>query len=431
MQKNYILYTYNYNKFLESNFYIRLDSDDIIVNGEISNFEPWNSEENKNKMRFFANKFEKRAHDVDAEHLAASLFGAELEPRDAAFRDLQVFNPIPGLSYPNEFISVKSSKTMNTLKTAINNTNGFKLNSLILFMMEKLNPQIFLKPRFIKRHEMDIKNLFNMYKSIILRLYFKDIKSYIIAFNSIILVLKIVKEFFTRLFEVENKVLEGKKIIEHVITMAIVSYMDEVKGWQEFKNIRQMLTVSRVEELQFEETLKLFQTFSDKYKKESQNAYSENGYDAIGDGFLDKFSEIKLSYCIIYFEKPHKNEETIKIYKTQALSCAELFKNTTRIWTNNKNYQKTIVQGKVNIYLTYDLILQAFEGNGLTGKDVFETEITIKVPHSWSLKHNDDLEFENRLRLFNYRLWDLKRECNKEKAKEFVKLNPSLDFIFR
>lgn len=416
---------YNYQRFLESTVYkIDLDKDE-------SNFQPWLDPEQKNQIKYHAKKFENSASDEQAESFVGSLFGAELETRDAAFRDLVVVSPIPGVSLLNEYISVKSSRKMYSLESTIGNTNGFKINSLILFMMEKLQLRIYLNEKFIERNLIDPQVLLGYYKRHIYHLYAKggDMASYIFAYTSCILVFKIIKDFLELLVE-RREFLEGAHTISNVIAMAISAFMDHNTKSKNFDDLESKIKIYPNELDEFMSIRKEFGEFFQEQIKKNKYAIKD-GFDYIDDSVFDKFREIKVSYCVVFFDKLNKKtgEETINVYKTQAVPCSELFKKTIKIWADSGNFQKAVIDKKRNIYLTYNLILQAFSGNGLKGKDVFETIINIKIPKDWNIRYKDT-GFVDAMKRFKYHIWKLNLPGFEEKAKQFGEANPDTKYLF-
>jgi hypothetical protein len=420
---------YNYKRFLESNYY------KIEFDKEESDFKPWMDPDHKIQIKYHANKFERTASDEQAELLVASLFGAEIETRDAAFRDLVVIDPIPGVSIMNEYISVKSSQKKHSLEATIGNTNGFKINSLILFMMEKLHLRIYLNEKFIERNLIDYKVIFNYYKTHIYNLYYVkggDLSAYIFAYTSCILVFKIIKDFLEELVE-KREFLEGSHTIRNVIAMALTAFMDhnfKDKSVQNFPILEKRIKVLPHELEEFMSIRKQFAEFFQSQTK--KNLYTiRDGYNYIDETVFEKFREIKLSYCVVFFDKTNKKtgEETINIYKTQAVSCADLFKKTSQIWTAAGNFEKAVVYKKRNIYLPYNLIVQAFSGNGLVGRDVFETVITIKLPKDWNLRYKES-GFVYAMKMFKYKIWKLNQPGYEEEAKKFGENNPETQKLF-
>jgi hypothetical protein len=401
-------------------------------------FISWLDKYEQGRVKIIADRFEKTGDDEQAESLVEVLFGGIKGGRNSKFFDVRVVNPISGITKNGEYISVKSTKTAHTLEGAISETNGFKLGSLIQFMFERLEIKVFRNKLFKERNEIKLSVLLANYNAHISNFYREEnIDIYNYAYVNGILVFNIIKEFLAYYFEKYGPI-ENRNLIDDVMVMSITSFIDN-----EFKmskkrfddlgtgNERDSIVVAEHRRKNFIKLKKEFYSFY-KVFRVNYSGIDDSGYDNIDIDLIPRFKDIYVSYCVLFFDvtDARTGDEIINIYKTQSLPCSELYKNSAKAWLNMslQHRQREGNRGK-NVYLNFEGVLKAFEGNGLTGRDVFDTIIKIRIPASWNVSDTQE-KMKNTMSNFMKHIWILNQPGNESERDKFIEMNPSCTNLF-
>lgn len=379
-----------------------------------------------NRLKHLIYQIEQNGSPLMGEKISEILLGAvNLNTLDLSypFVDVKVVNPVDGVTNTDELISVKTSRDSHTLREAVTYVNGFRIDQLIQFGMSKLDLQLYKSSSFKSRNAMKLSTVISYYQHIIKKLFGNDEGVYTYAFSHSIIILDFLKKYLSKI-EAQPGTNSSKAIVG-LVTAAFIdkkfntSYIDDVGGRGEDKLLNINITVKKLE--------KIKQSVLNYFSSESSHNFSSD-YINYGDGLPKEISKLQISYCILFFNEENndgKNDGKIvlNLYKTQSVSFDQLFNNSMNIWLkknyhiNNLNRNK-FDQKKQNIYLNYDNVVLAFQGNNLSGDQVFDTHIKVEIEPNWTYRERD----EGTKKMYVKIIDKIKGITNDEKEEEILKL---------
>lgn len=346
-----------------------------------------------NRLKHLIYQIEKEGSPLMGEKVSEILLGAvNLNTLDLSypFVDVKVVNPIKGVTKNNELISVKTSRDTHTLREAVTYVNGFKIDQLIQFGMSKLNLKLYKSSTFKSRNAMKLSTIISYYQQFIKSLFGDDEGIYTYAFSHSIIILDFLKKYLSTIEAVTNK--ESLKAIMVLLTASFIdkkfntNYIDNVsyRGGNGSVNIN---VSSRIFE-------KIKQDIIDYFSSTSYDFSSD--YFNYGDSLPEDIGKLQISFCILFFSKETEEGKIIlNLYKTQSLSFKDLFNNSMKIWLKKKYHTSSLKRSqqklkKQNLYLNYNDVVLAFQGNGLSGDEVFDTHIEVEIEPNWSYEERDE-----------------------------------------
>jgi len=380
-----------------------------------------------NRLKHLIYQIEQNGSPLMGEKVSEILLGAvNLNTLDLSypFVDVKVVNPIKGVTENGELISIKTSRDSHTLEEAVTYVNGFRIDQLIQFGMNKLNLNLYKSGDFKSRNAMKLSNVISYYQYFIKKLFGDDEGIYTYVFSYSIIILNFFKEYLSTIkLEKNPKIL---KAIMVILTATFVdkkfntNYIDSIGG----RNSGKLFNIN-ISGPSSEEHIKL-----EKIKQEVLNYISNSShnfnsdYINYGDSLPNEISNLKISYCILFFDEETDDGKIIlNLYKTQNLLFKDLFNNSMKIWLKKKyhisalnKYKKK--EKKQNLYLNYDNVVLAFQGNKLSGGKVFDTHIKIQIEPNWTYKERAEGTKKMYVKIIN----KIKGIENDKKEKEILNL---------
>lgn len=309
-----------------------------------------------NRLKHLVYQIEQSGSPLQGEKVAEILLGSvNLNTLDLSypFVDLKVVSPVKNITINNELISVKTSRDMHKLEDAISYVNGFKIQQLIQFAISKINLNLYKNKTFKKRFALKTSSITSYFQKEISKY---NNEYYTFAFMSSIIIFKFIKEVLEKLRKKDN-IIEDRRKLYNIISMCIASFIDKKFNTNFFNDAKYTS----------DDTIDVVKSTLESFSVENED---------YGEYLPDELKNIKISYCILYFSKPGE-DLILNLQKTQAVNFNELFNKSMEIW-HKKGYISKDKQDQ-NLYLKYNDVFDAFSGNGLTGKDVFNTHIKVII----------------------------------------------------
>lgn len=328
-----------------------------------------------NRLNHLLFQYNAKGKPLIAEKIASLLLGAvnlNYYSKSYPFADLKVEHPINGITIQDEYISMKSSSTKNTLSRAVTDVNGFKLSQLILFIIEKMQLNIF--------RDLETKTIRgSMRKDIILNTYYKFMqkcdddrlrdKLFERQLYYIVLFQKYIDEKLRHPSYIEiKKISDFKSILFGIILNQInsesstdyTSYFENVLS-SEFKGPKTGNPTLNYE---------LMKRVSVEYEKPKDITYLSYLPETIAD--------MKASFCILYIENSKNSKDVIfSLQKTNAMKISELLKRSFDRWMKMKYHAKvTRGAGKMNVYFNFKDIVEVFDQKNT---NEFDTHLRVIV----------------------------------------------------
>jgi hypothetical protein len=113
-----------------------------------------------------------------------------------------------------------------------------------------------------------------------------------------------------------------------------------------------------------------------------------------GDALPNEIKNLKISYCIMYFNDNENGSGIIlNLHKTQSVTFSELFDKSMKIWVK-KGYHDPAEKSKSgktpNFYLNYDGVVDAFSTTNVRDNDVFSTHIRVLIDDNWNYEERTE-----------------------------------------
>ncbi len=376
----------NYKLFLERLYNINLvtneiDYDFIKSSGKI------------NRLKHLIYQLEQTGSPLGGEKISEILLGGtNLNVLDLSypFVDLKVTTPVEGVTLENELISVKTTRDKYTLKDSVTYVNGFKIGQLIQFAIKKMNLNLYKNKKFTRRNSIQLSSITSFYDNLIIKLFGENTAIYSFVFIHTLLFYLLLKEYLEKLSEKDIIITDRDELYTNIAVL-LCTYVDEKYNTNYIDDIESKIKKSS--NYIINATYNVKNLFSQRIKE----AIDSEDDDFNWLNFLpEEIRNLKISYCILFFDKDDDENKKIvlNLCKTQAISFQNLFKNTIKLWTEKKN-DKSIpmhmkaLSKKQNLYLNYDGVIKAFEGNNLTGNDVFNTRIKIEFTSEWTSQYQE------------------------------------------
>lgn len=368
-----------------------------------------------NRLKHLVYQIEQHGSPLEGEKISEILLGSvNLNTLDLSypFVDVQVVNPIKGVTKNNELISVKTSRDKHTLKDAVTYVNGFKIEQLIQFGMSKLNLQLYKSKIFKSRNAMKLSTVVSKYQQYIKQLFGDDIGVYTYAFSHSITILNFLKKYLKTIEGEEDKETNKEILFGIIVILSAVfidkkfntNYLETIGTRKEPGTISLNILPKKLENIK-NSILNYFST-------EVTHDFNSDYFD-YGESLPNKFDKMEISYCILFFDKETDDGKVVlNLYKTESVSFSELFNNSMKIWLK-KNYHKRALLKKENLYLNYEDVVNAFGGG-----DVFSTHIKVEMEPNWNYKERS----QGVKKLYVKVIDKIKGIENDEKQKEILKL---------
>jgi hypothetical protein len=216
------------------------------------------------------------------------------------------------------------------------------------------------------------------------------------------------KDYLNYLLKKNDRIDNTKKLY-NIIAIVIATFVDKQFNKNYTKDLITMLGLKNIERKRKTSEPTVLDAFNNRVndftKWYEQHGLNMNYIDPLDNiEFVEDIKDIEISYSILFFEKEAEGKNLVlNLYKTQSLPLKTLYKNSMNAWMTTKTVKKGSktkelnepfhirkMQGsKENLYLDYHGVVKAFEGNGLSGDDVFNTHIKIEFGHDYKDKNLD------------------------------------------
>lgn len=226
------------------------------------------------------------------------------------FVDLKVNKPVPNISEKDEYISVKTCRTANTLIGAFSEVNGFTFRSFLNFFIELVKMKVFKSDMFKNRNAYENHVIITMYFTEIMNKYDKMSTSYAVLFASVPIFMAKLQKFMEYEWKT-TKIFYDKNDFEAFFHNLFVPVKNGGLGWDEelIKN--------------FKTNLKNW----DLFIKDS-TIFPPNLY------------KTKISWALIYFDTPVKTSDrfVLNLRKCDPIKIFDLYRKSAEIWVRKKYY---------------------------------------------------------------------------------------------
>jgi len=320
-----------------------------------------------NRLQHLVYQIEQTGSPFQGEKISEILLGAvNLNVLDLSypFVDLKVIYPIKDVTEYNELISIKTSRDTNNLKDAVTYVNGFKIKQLIQFAITKINLKIFKSETFKERFAIKLSSITSYYQKLIIGLFKDNSDIYSYAFINQIVIFNFIKEYLKNLQQREHIIEKNRNRLYSIISACTASFIDRKFG------------TNYVDSISAPEDIKISVA---NYINKNLNKYDfSSDFINYGDALPEEIKNLKISFCILYFNESKKEEENIlNLQKTHAITFGELFDKSMKIWIRKGYHNPDKI--KKNVYLNYNDVVSAFSNDNLQGDDVFNTHIQVQI----------------------------------------------------
>jgi hypothetical protein len=323
----------------------------------------------KNNLERLVDQIEKRGGSFDGEKVAGLLFNAvNLNDMNRSFPFVDLFvHDSTEAARRGEYISVKTSSSNHTLKDVIGGgltpVGGLNLNTLILFIMDLIELKTYKSSYFQERLGWANYIYIKRFKSIIRNIRNRQHADY--AFSRCILIFKLMQAYLY-LLRIENLILPSPSKSDN-----LVNIIDAIVA----KFLDKEFDTNYCGELN--ESAREHSIIIENYVNNRQ--LSMDNVDPEHYGIGEDIPNIRISYCVVFFDKNINNRVVLNVFKTRAVHLRDIFVRAMNIWIEN-GYHVRPVDTKTNkLSINYDGICRIFEEDNLVGENVFDTQIKIDI----------------------------------------------------
>lgn len=414
----------NYDLFLESSYFINLDTgpnDYPLVARDTRR---------QNRLKYKTSKIERKGGSRLGEQISEILFNATNQnviDTSHPFVDLRVLDDIENVAVKNEYISVKTSFVNHSLRTSVGTSGGFKIGQLILFALDQMNFRVYKTSDFKIRHSWQTYVFTTYLEEIILKLFSNNVHHYKYAFLHSLLIFKIILDYLKLLRKDKDPMMTDINDLKAVVAVIAAKFVDAKYTRANY--------FGRIETLEpnVSEFIQGHNTKIQNYIRDNKLTIHEPRNNSWVREILPiGVRNIKISYCVIYFDKEENNRVILNVYKTKSLKFEDLFINTLNEWSQREYHIDA-----VNVYrrdrkkiktliLNFDGVCAAFQNNGISDQRVFDTHIQIDL----SLKHERDRRKIGTKMMYIKTINNIKGINSDEKEKDILRiLNKSVKLL--
>lgn len=326
------------------------------------------------RLKSMVMSFDKHGSFLLGEKIAQILFGGHnLNYYDLSypFVDIVIKHPIEGYSEMNELISIKTSSTKYSLKSAVDDTNGFKIGQFMNYLLANIKFYVYKseKEAVAGRNAYKTGTVLSTYRKMIEKISGDDLEKYTEYYFAQLGYLAMLKEFLDEYNKRENKM---------VYVKGKTGTMSAVFRW-----LYAIFMVSNPKD-----ATRINSSLQKPITKEElsivKNILGETLPEVKDIKFFipDALKGKKISYCMFYFNRHDLNPDKIVLNcgKTTAIPIEVLYERSFELWRNKNKHIRHIEQKKkrINVYFNYNDILDIFED----GRDSFKTHLKIIISKS-------------------------------------------------